>query len=50
MSASYVPKTGEKAESLVSGLRGLHARHAGPDGRVGLAYDVLLFLAVADPR
>lgn len=50
MSASYVPKTGEKAERLVEGLRDLHTRHAGRDGRVGLRYNVWLFLAVLDPH
>ncbi|HZW08641.1 MAG TPA: hypothetical protein VFF69_01945, partial [Phycisphaerales bacterium] len=44
MSASYVPKTGEKAERLVAGLRELHARHAGADGRVGLVYQVYVYL------
>lgn len=44
MSASYVPKTGEKAERLVAGLRALHARYAGADGRVGLVYAVYVYL------
>jgi SAM-dependent methyltransferase len=45
MSASYVPKTGEKAERLAAGLRELHARQAGADGRVGLVYEVYVYLA-----
>jgi SAM-dependent methyltransferase len=44
MSASYVPKTGEKAERLIAGLRELHARHAEPDGRVAMVYEVHLYI------
>ena len=44
MSASYVVKEGPRAESLVAGLRRLHAAHAGPDGRVGLVYGVWVYL------
>lgn len=45
MSASYVPKQGAKAERLIDGLRDLHARHAGPDGRVAMVYSVWVYLA-----
>lgn len=44
MSASYVPKVGEKAERLVEGLRRLHAEHVGEDGCVGLVYGVWVYL------
>ncbi|MBZ0171913.1 MAG: hypothetical protein K8E66_05995, partial [Phycisphaerales bacterium] len=44
MSASYVPKDGEKAERLVDGLRRLFAEHVGSDGRVGLVYGVWVYL------
>ncbi len=47
MSASYVPKTGEKAERLVAGLRKLHAEHVGADGCVGLVYGVWVYLCEA---
>ncbi len=44
MSASYVPRTGEKAERLVEGLRRLHAEYVGADGCVGLVYSVWVYL------
>ncbi len=44
MSASYVPREGEKAERLVAGLRELHADHVGADGCVGLVYGVWVYL------
>ncbi|MCW5775639.1 MAG: class I SAM-dependent methyltransferase [Phycisphaeraceae bacterium] len=51
MSASYVPKTGPRADRLVRGLRDLHARHAGSDWRVGLVYEVLVYLdELNEPR
>jgi SAM-dependent methyltransferase len=42
-SASYVPKEGPAHDEVVRRLRSLHARHAGPDGRVRLAYRTRLF-------
>jgi SAM-dependent methyltransferase len=39
MSASYVPKQGPAHDAIVSGLRALHAEHAGADGLVDLAYE-----------
>ncbi len=44
MSASYVPKTGPRAERLAQGLRDLYTTHAGSDGCVGLVYEVLVYL------
>jgi SAM-dependent methyltransferase len=44
-SASYVPKTGDAGERLVSMLRDLHARHADDAGFVSLIYDTEVFLA-----
>jgi SAM-dependent methyltransferase len=46
-SASYVPKVGRARDELERGLRSLHGRFAGPDGRVRLAYRCRLFLAEA---
>ncbi|MDQ7012572.1 MAG: class I SAM-dependent methyltransferase [Planctomycetota bacterium] len=48
MSASYVPRTGEKAERLVEGLRRLHAEYVGADGCVGLVYGVWVYLNEPD--
>lgn len=48
MSASYVPKTGPRTDRLIEGLRALHARHAGADGRVALVYEVLMYLFTRD--
>ena len=44
MSASYVPRTGPRAERLIEGLRDLHSRHAAPDGRIALVYEALVYL------
>jgi SAM-dependent methyltransferase len=44
-SASYVPKTGEAGERLLSLLRGLHTRYADADGFVSLVYETEVFLA-----
>ena len=44
-SASYVPKTGEEGERLLSLLRGLHTRYADADGFVSLVYETEVFLA-----
>ncbi len=48
MSASYVPRTGPRAERLVRGLQELHTRHAAADSRVGLMYEVLVYLATRE--
>jgi SAM-dependent methyltransferase len=44
-SASYVPKTGEAGERLLSMLRDLHARYADGAGVVSLIYETEVFLA-----
>lgn len=43
MSASYVPKSGERAERLREALRNLHRAHAAPDGFVEFGYRVFLY-------
>jgi SAM-dependent methyltransferase len=45
MSASYVPKSGPGAAKVTDLLRALHARYAGPDGRVSLRYTTEVYLA-----
>ena len=44
-SASYVPKTGDAGERLLSMLRDLHARHADAGGFVSLIYETEVFVA-----
>ena len=44
-SASYVPKSGEAGERLLSMLRDLHARYADQAGFVSLIYETEVFLA-----
>lgn len=45
MSASYVPKEGEKAESLIATLRELWRKHREPDGLITLRYVTRVWLA-----
>jgi SAM-dependent methyltransferase len=44
-SASYVPKSGPRAEELRARLDAIFDRYAGPDGRVPLLYDCEVWLA-----
>src|SRR5207244_215817 len=44
-SASYVPKTGPRAEELGARLNALFDLHAGTDGRVRLLYDCEIWRA-----
>ena len=44
-SASYVPKSGEAGDRLLTLLRDLHARYADGDGLVSLSYETEVFLA-----
>jgi SAM-dependent methyltransferase len=44
-SASYVPKTGEEGERLLSLLRDLHGRYADAAGFVSLIYETEVFVA-----
>jgi SAM-dependent methyltransferase len=48
-SASYVPKSGPAADSLLARLRELHARHASPDGFVRFVYETEVTLATRRP-
>jgi len=47
LSASYVPRSGPRADRLIAGLRALHAQHADAEGMVPLVYDVLVYLCEA---
>jgi len=49
MSASYVPKTGAKAEALAEAMRKIHRAHREDDGLVAFEYEVQLYL-VERPR
>lgn len=45
MSVSYIPKTGEKAEALVTGLRELYAKFCDERGLINLIYKTSVYLA-----
>ncbi|HYE02331.1 MAG TPA: class I SAM-dependent methyltransferase [Phycisphaerales bacterium] len=45
LSASYVPRSGPRLDRLLEALAEAHARFAGPDGLVSLAYRTLVYLA-----